>query len=215
VRAESGRRPCIAVAPWPGVPFLTMEAPAPTTSPLVRQYTLEEFFELDPPPDGGHYELIGGVLYMVPPPALPHSLVVSRLNRFLSRYVDAQRGACELFVPRAAVWNDRRTYLEPDLFLVTTERMAAEEPGRITSADLVVEVSSPATAIYDRNTKADTNAALGVRELWLVDMEHEVVEQRVLVDGRWQVTTRDGDTPVESAAFPDLRIVPADLFVRS
>jgi len=36
-------------------------------------------------------------------------------------------------------------------------------------ADLVVEVISPGSAIYDRNTKADTYGALGVRELWLVD----------------------------------------------
>jgi Uma2 family endonuclease len=151
---------------------------------------------------------------MVPPPALPHSLVVSRLNRLLSRYVDAHAGECELFVPRAAVWNDRRTYLEPDLFLVTAERMAAEEPGRITSSDLVVEVSSPATAIYDRNTKADTYAALGVRELWLVGMEHESVEQRVLVEGRWRISAASGRTPVVSAVFPALCVVPADLFTR-
>jgi len=35
-------------------------------------------------------------------------------------------------------------------------------------------------AIYDRNTKADAYAALGVRELWLVDPENEIVEARNL-----------------------------------
>jgi Uma2 family endonuclease len=194
---------------------VSMAAPAPSTSPLVRQYTIEEFFALEPPPGGGRYELIGGVLYMVPPPALSHSLVVSRLLRVLSRWVDAHPGTCELFVPRAAVWTDLRTYLEPDLFMVTAERMAAEQPGRTTSADLVVEVSSPATAIYDRNTKADTYAALGVRELWLVDLEHETVEQRVLVDGRWRVETMAGETVVASAVFRGLEVVPAGLFVRA
>ena len=67
----------------------------------------------------------------MPPPALSHSLVVARLNRILGRYVDAHVGQCELLVPRAAVWT-RRTYLEPDLFLVTRARLAAERPGRIT-----------------------------------------------------------------------------------
>ena len=176
---------------------------------------MEEFFALDPPPGGGHYELISGVLYMVPPPALSHSLVVSRLIRVCSRYGEAHLDECELLVPRAAVWNDQRTYLEPDLFLVTRARMATEEAGRITSADLVVEVSSPSTAIYDRNTKADTYAALGVRELWLVDLEHENVEQRVLVDGRWDVTTASGDTPVVSVAFAGLSVAPATLFART
>src|SRR5262245_22155424 len=38
----------------------------------------------------------------------------------------------------------------------------------------------PGAAIYDRNTKADTYAALGVRELWLVDPENEIAEARNL-----------------------------------
>jgi len=32
-------------------------------SPLLRQYTLGEFWELPEPPDRWHYDLIGGVLY--------------------------------------------------------------------------------------------------------------------------------------------------------
>ena len=60
---------------------------AATTSPLIRQYTLEEFWELENPPDGGHYELIAGVLYMVPPPEGPHTTVVSRLNRLFIAYL--------------------------------------------------------------------------------------------------------------------------------
>ena len=39
-----------------------------STSPLIKRYTLQEFWELPHPPGGGHYELIGGVLYMVAPP---------------------------------------------------------------------------------------------------------------------------------------------------
>lgn len=32
--------------------------PIVSTSPLVRRYTLEEFFDLPAPPDGSYYELI-------------------------------------------------------------------------------------------------------------------------------------------------------------
>jgi len=35
---------------------------AATTSPLIQQYTLEEFWELENPPGGGHYELIAEAL---------------------------------------------------------------------------------------------------------------------------------------------------------
>src|SRR5439155_1298921 len=82
----------------------------------------------------------------------------------------ALRNDCVLFVPRSAIWTSAGTYLEPDLFLVSTERLREMGEGPRTTADLVVEISSPGSAVYDRTAKADTYAALGVRELWLVDL---------------------------------------------
>jgi Uma2 family endonuclease len=81
-----------------------MAAFAVTTSPLIRHYTLEEFWKLDNPPGGGHYELIAGVLYMVPPPDGPHTTAVSRLIRLFSSHLAAHSELGELFVPRAAIW---------------------------------------------------------------------------------------------------------------
>jgi Uma2 family endonuclease len=166
-----------------------MAALAATTSPLIRHYTLEEFWTLDNPPDGGHYELIAGLLYMVPPPDGPHTITVSRLIRLFSSYLTAHADLGELFVPRAAIWTSARTYLEPDLMFVSAERLRRTDPGRLTAADLVVEIISPSTAVYDRTTKADTYAALGVGELWLVDTGRQTIEQRVLGDEGWERTT--------------------------
>ncbi len=187
----------------------TMGGHPATASPLVRRYTLEEFWELEPPPGGGHYELIAGVLYVVPPPSFAHSVVVSRLNRILSRYADAHADGCTLFVPRAAVWTQADTYLEPDLFLLATGQLDEMDFG---SADLVVEVLSPSTAVYDRTAKADTYAALGVRELWLVDVERRALEQRVLADGTWTTSTREEKNAVESERFPGLVVVSEGVF---
>jgi Uma2 family endonuclease len=49
----------------------------------------------------------------------------------------------------------------------------------------VIEIISPSSAIYDRNTKADTYAALGVKELWLVDEASGIIELRTLEDDRY------------------------------
>jgi Uma2 family endonuclease len=190
-----------------------MATPAPTTSPLVRRYRLDEFFELAPPPDGGYYELIAGVLYMVPPPSGPHHVAASRLNLRFAAYAATYPERCTLFVPRAPIWTPADTYLEPDLFLVATERLATMDPGELRTADLVVEILSPGSAVYDRTTKADTYAALGVRELWLVDLERREIEQRVLTESAWRVVGRfAGANPVHAATFPDLTAVPAELF---
>ena len=156
-----------------------------TTSPFVRQYTLDEFWSLDDPPGGGHYELIAGVLYMVPPPDGPHTTAVSRLIRRISAHLLAHPELGELFVPRTAIWTSANTYLEPDLMFVSAARLQNTDPGRLTTADLVVEVLSPSTAAYDRTTKADTYAALKVGELWLIDTVKKTLEQRVLGPAGW------------------------------
>jgi Uma2 family endonuclease len=190
-----------------------MTAPAATASPLRRRYSLEEFFALDEPEGGGHYELIAGVLYMVPPPAWPHNLAASRLVRLLSRYADAHPEQCTLFVPRTAISTPADTYLEPDLFLVRTERLREMAAGQLATADLVVEVISPGSAMYDRTAKADTYAALGVAELWLVDLESRTIEQRVLSGQAWSVRGKfSGTQPVLSATFPGLEVIPQVVF---
>ena len=154
------------------------------TSPLVKTYTLEEFWELPEPPDHSKLELIAGVLYMTPPPGYKHDNSVSRLNRLISNYLLQSGDKGTLYVPRAAIWTSPNTYLEPDLFYVSAETESRLQPNHRTTADLVVEVISPGSAIYDRNTKADTYAALGVRELWLVDEHNKTIEVRVLEEGR-------------------------------
>jgi Uma2 family endonuclease len=135
------------------------------TSPLVKTYTLEEFWQLPDPPDRSKLELIAGVLYMSPPPEYTHDDVVKRLNRLLTLHLAGVDDKGGLYLPRAAIWTSARTYLEPHLFYVSAELAARLDPKHRETADMVVEVISPGSAIYDRNTKAETYAALGVREL--------------------------------------------------
>ena len=90
---------------------------------------------------------------MTPPPGSGHNNAVSRLIRLLSEYLIKSDDKGTLFVPRAAIWTSAHTYLEPDLFYVSAETKEEFDPKHFTTADLVVEVISPGSAIYDRNTK--------------------------------------------------------------
>jgi len=148
------------------------------TSPLVKTYTLDEFWQLPDPPDGSKIELIAGVLYMSPPPGYTHDSIISRIIRLLTLHLESANLKGTLYVPRAAIWTGPNTYLEPDLFYVSAELEAKLDPNHRTTADLVIEVVSPDSAIYDRNTKADTYGALGIGELWLVDETKKTVEVR-------------------------------------
>ncbi|MFL6255444.1 MAG: Uma2 family endonuclease [Pyrinomonadaceae bacterium] len=184
------------------------------TSRPVKTYTLEEFWQLPDPPDRSKLELIAGVLYMTPPPDDTHDDVVARLADILSAHRRAEGYKGRIYFPRAAIWTSGRTYLEPDLFYVSAELAARQDPKHRDSADLVVEVISPGSAIYDRNTKAETYAALGVRELWLIDEAEQTVEVRRQTGGG---TFDEGRTfgrgeLIESTIFPTLRLTVGQLF---
>src|SRR3982750_2359063 len=149
-----------------------------STSPLVKTYTLEEFWELPEPPDHSKLELIAGVLYMTPPPGYLHNNAAAKLNRLLSNYLTKTEDKGTLYFPRTGIMRGPNSWLEPDLFYVSDRIQASLDPkypDHLTTADLVIEVISPGSAIYDRNTKADTYGALGVRELWLIDEKGDTI----------------------------------------
>jgi Uma2 family endonuclease len=151
----------------------------PVFSPLLRRYTLQEFWALPEPEDRCHYDLIGGYLFMVPPPAPPHDRIDSRLTKLLVAFLLLNKPEGEVHHPHAPIYRsaESATYLEPDMMYVS-EELARTMGDKRTSADIVFEYASKSTAVYDRTTKADTYLALGVRELWIVDSSTRTIEVR-------------------------------------
>lgn len=148
-------------------------------SPLLRRYTLEEFWALPEREDRARYNLIGGYLFMVPPPNPPHGDVDSHMIASLMEFLLRNKIEGKVHHPPEPIYvrAEGSTYLEPDMMFVSKElrqRMGAKR----TSADIVFEYLSRSTSIYDRTTKADTYLALGVRELWLIDPFTETIEVR-------------------------------------
>jgi Uma2 family endonuclease len=148
-------------------------------SPLSRRYTLEEFWALPEREDHASYNLIGGYLFIVPPPNPPHGDLGARMNRALMKFVLDNNTDGEVHHPKEAIWLDAEgpTYLEPDMMYVSNA-LRAQFGQKRTSAEIVFEFLSRSTMVYDRTTKADTYLALGVRELWLVDPVRVAIEVR-------------------------------------
>ena len=148
-------------------------------SPLLRRYTLEEFWALPEREDHARYNLIGGFLFIVPPPNPPHGDVASHMLHSLVRFVVNNNVEGNVHYPHEAIYieSEYATYLEPDLMYVSKE-LREKMGAKRTSADLVFEFSSRRTLIYDHTTKADTYLALGVRELWLVNSFSATIEVR-------------------------------------
>jgi Uma2 family endonuclease len=184
-------------------------------SPLVHRYTLEEFWELPDPGDLSHYELIGGYLYMVPPPDEPHGSIDARLVKLLVLYLAANNLEGEVRHPREPIYRSDGTYLEPDMMYISKalrQRMGKKR----TSADIVFEYVSRSNAVYDRTTKADTYLALGVRELWLVDPATVTIEVRYAIDHEgkpaWEGWCYSKGNTAESRVLEGWRVSVDELF---
>jgi Uma2 family endonuclease len=157
-----------------------------TTSPLVKTYSLQEFWDLPEPADHAKLELIKGVLYLTPPPDELHNEVSSDLHEVLLTAIRKNKYSRKLYTPRAALWIDENTYLEPDLMYISAE-LKADMGTRLSRADIVIEILSPSTALYDRTTMSDTYRAMGVREMWLVDTRSHEIEVRSFEAGETAV----------------------------
>ena len=181
-----------------------------TTSPLVKTYTLQEFWDLPEPSDHSKLELIKGVLYMTPPPDFPHNEAGADLVAVLQGEIKRCGYRGKVYVPRTAIWVDDGTYLEPDLMYISGKLKAEMKPRHWTRADIVVEIASPSSANYDRKTKSDTYRAMGVREMWLVDTEKKEVEVRSF-EAEKSAIYRIGES-LHSEVLPEIEIPVSALF---
>jgi len=186
-------------------------------SSLAHRYSLQEFWELPDPDDRSHYELIGGQLFMVPPPDAPHDDIDARLNRWLVLFLSEKKIEGDILHPRASIYRDLAagTYLEPDMMYVSKELKERMGKKR-SSADIVFEYVSRSNSVYDRTTKDDTYLALGVRELWLIDPATVTIEVRYAIDNKgkpawegWRYSK--GDT-AESRVLAGWRVSVDELF---
>ena len=78
----------------------------PCFSPLLRHYTLQEFWALAEPKNRYHYDLIGGMLFMVPPPAPPHGTLDASLAASLHHYLKSNNIPGQVHHPREALYVD-------------------------------------------------------------------------------------------------------------
>src|SRR6266851_2987465 len=116
------------------------------------------------PEDGKRYELIDGEVYMTPSPNTKHQTIVGNLHMALRQFVD-NRGLGKIFLAPFDVVFGERTAVQPDLLFIRKSRLSILTDLNVQGApDLVIEVLSPSTASFDRETKLQVYARAGVAE---------------------------------------------------
>ena len=161
----------------------------------VPRYTVDDLDRF--PNDGNRYELLDGLLLVTPAPSVAHQAIATRLLTRLSNAVEVP-GYAQVFGPGAIV-APPGTQLQPDILVCPAGIPLDGKWQDITGHWLAVEVLSRSSRIYDREFKRDAYFALGVAEVWLVDLRDrslEVCRQRgpgeVVRDTvRWRVPGRE------------------------
>ena len=163
----------------------------------VPQYTVADLDLL--PDDGNRYEVLAGTLLVTPSPGSAHQGVAAGLAALFASHILARR--IRLFSP-GVVTTPPLTQLEPDL-LIVPPRFALGTPwAEIGEHWLAVEILSRSSRVYDREFKRDAYLALGVREVWLVDLRDRSIEvctqpgEGRLVRDAVTWSTPDGDVSV-------------------
>jgi Uma2 family endonuclease len=138
----------------------------------LRRFTVDQLDAF--PDDGNRYELLDGVLFVTPAPGLPHQIVATRLAAILGAFLPDEPG---VFVAAPGIVEIRPgVRMEPDV-LVGRLPPAGARWENVPEHWLAVEVSGTDSRVHDRENKRDAYLEVGVREVWLVDLE----EQRISV----------------------------------
>src|ERR1700678_3210870 len=171
-----------------------------------RVLTVEDMEDM--PDDEFRYELDDGVLIVSPAPSHLHQLAVTRLTVVLS----AACPAGLVVLAGVGVNISKFQHRVPDVAVVDTgsfETFFQETP-----PELVVEVASPRTRLYDRNRKKDIYQGFGIPAYWIVEPDRDRPELTVfeLRSGVYEQTAHVvGDDEYRTTVPFPVTIVPSEL----
>ncbi len=156
--------------------------------------------------EGKKMEFINGEVYFQSPAKLRHTSTVGHVFILLKTFV-AKNDLGFVGSEKMLISLTRNDY-EPDICFFGKEKSKDFLPTQMQfpAPDFLVEVLSPSTEKHDRETKFQDYAAHGIREYWIIDAEHEVIEQYFLQNEEYDLILKAKDGAIESVVLPGFRI---------
>jgi Uma2 family endonuclease len=135
-----------------------------------EKYTVEDFRKMENLDEKYYYELINGKVVRKNTQSLVHHRVSKKLLVGISDYL-MQTKIGELFFAPLDVYFDNFNVFQPDLFFVLdSNKHILTNEGLIKGVpDLVIEVISPDSTIYDKGKKMKVYKFHKVSEYWIID----------------------------------------------
>ena len=178
--------------------------------------TFEEYLTYDDGTDN-RYELVDGLLVMVPLPTADHGDTIDLLLDIFRTYIRRQKLPWKA-TDKAGVYIGKnpktgRDYSRtPDVCLMRQaqwSKLKADKTSAAvlkTSPLLVVEVVSPGSEKIDYEQKRREYQQAKVPEYWIVDLRQSKVSVLLLIEGRYQISEFTGSQQIVSQTFPELTL---------
>lgn len=185
---------------------LAMLTPADhVPGPRQGEWTYDSYATL--PNDGIRYEIIDGVLYMVPAPNDFHQEIVALIISYLIPYIKHAGRGRVLGAPIDVIL-EPGIVVQPDVLVLLEEKGTKRKPAQtIRPPDLAIEVASPSTLRYDRHEKYNAYARAGVKEYWIVNPDKREIEAFLLEEKEYySLGIFSGEQVIPSLIVPDLAI---------
>ena len=157
-------------------------------------------------------EFINGEIIFQSSAKLRHTNSIKMLVKLLDTFV-VQNELGFVGSEKMLVSLTRNDY-EPDVCFFGREKAKDFSPTQMQfpAPDIAVEVLSPSTEKYDRETKYQDYAAHGIREYWIIDAEHQIIEQYFLQNEEYELLLKAKDGTIQSIVLPDFKIQIRALF---
>jgi Uma2 family endonuclease len=183
---------------------------AQMAEPAVKGMTVDEFLRWEDGTDT-RYELVGGFVVAMAPPMPAHGRLVARLGGAIDAALRA-RPPCWVQSDAGLVRPDRNDTCYVADLAVTCEELQADDR-LISDPLLIVEVLSPSTSAFDRQSKvADYRRIASVQEILLLDSQSIFAEILRREGDRWITEIVQGLAATLSLGFVPLSISMAELY---
>ncbi len=144
---------------------------------------------------------------MTPAPATRHQMIVTRLSNLLFNSLERNPIGTVLAAPCDVLLSEA-DIVQPDLLVMLKNGTARITEKNVQGPpDMVAEILSPGTAARDRDLKRKRYEHYGVKEYWLVDPDHNIMEILRLEQNRLtRVSLASPPSHVTSPLFPNLTL---------
>ena len=177
-----------------------------------KHYTYSDYCKWD---DDKRYELIEGIVYvMSPAPYQAHQMIIGRLFRKISDYLDDKPFHIFMapFDVRLNADSGDDTVVQPDL-MVICDCSKLDGKACVGAPDVVIEVLSKSTARYDRLDKFRLYEKAGVKEYLIVDNDDLTIHAHILENGRYYTQVYGDGDELRMHVLEGCAIILSDVFV--